>query len=77
MSSVLMRLTEEALALPEEERVVLAERIFDSLNGQERPEINRSWAEEAERRIAAYERGEIQGIPAEEVLRSLAEEETQ
>ena len=32
------------------------------------PEIDRLWLDEAERRLAAYRAGKVQGIPAEEIL---------
>lgn len=41
------------------------------LEGEDQEEIERLWALEAEDRIAAYERGEIEEIPGEEVLASL------
>ena len=34
-------------------------------------EIDALWVEEAQRRLAAYRRGEVQGIPAEDVVGEL------
>ena len=34
-------------------------------------EIDALWIEEAQRRLAAYRRGEVQGIPAEDVVGEL------
>ncbi len=49
------------------ERMRLLEVIYGSL---ERPDatIDEIWYDEAERRLAAYKQGEVQGIPAEQVL---------
>lgn len=40
-------------------------------NDEDQEEIERLWALEAEDRIAAYDRGEIEAIPGEEFLASL------
>ena len=55
-----------ALALPPERRVAIAERIFDSLSKDELYE--EAAVKEAESRLDAYYRGEIETVPAEEVL---------
>jgi putative addiction module component (TIGR02574 family) len=60
-----------ALALPAEDRAVLAEKLLESLEGKERAEVDAAWAVEAERRINAYERGLMKAVPAEEVFRFL------
>jgi putative addiction module component (TIGR02574 family) len=53
---------QEALALPPEDRAFLAERLEQSLHHGEfaSPEIAAAWTAEIDRRIAAYERGEVQ-----------------
>lgn len=60
-----------ALALPSKERAALADRLLQSLDEDDQSEIDRLWAREAEDRLAAYDRGEIQAIPGEEVFASL------
>ena len=64
-----------ALALSENARAELAGQLLGSLDDSDQDldqeEIERLWALEAEDRIAAYERGEIEAIPGEEVLASL------
>ncbi len=64
-----------ALALSEDARSELAGQLLKSLDDSdqdlEQEEIERLWALEAQDRIAAYERGEIETIPVEEVLASL------
>lgn len=57
------------LQLPQADRVHLAERLLASLD--EDDEILTEWIAEAERRLDAMERGEVQGIPIEEALARL------
>jgi len=59
-----------AMALPPEARAELAERLLESLEDSQ-SEVNAAWAKEVQDRIAVYERGEVKGIPAEEVFRSI------
>ncbi len=56
-----------ALALPDVERAAIVESLLASLD---RPEaiIDESWAEEAEKRLAAFDAGRIKAIPAAEVF---------
>ncbi len=60
-----------ALSLPEEVRAVLAERLLESLDSADQREIDARWGEEAEDRIAAYDRGEVAAFPIDEVFSSL------
>jgi putative addiction module component (TIGR02574 family) len=59
---------EEALLLTPVERAELAERLLTSLDSSSQSEIDRVWAQEAEERLDAYERGEIKVVSATEVL---------
>jgi putative addiction module component (TIGR02574 family) len=56
----------EVLKLPSHERARLAELLISSLD--EEDEIAAAWADEAERRYQELRSGEIEAIPAEEVL---------
>jgi putative addiction module component (TIGR02574 family) len=58
----------QALELPAEARIDLVDRILESLNLPVQPDIDRLWAEEAERRVAEIDRGEVDLIPGEEVF---------
>ena len=60
-------LINNVLQLKPAERMRLLNVIYGSL---ERPDttIDEIWYDEAERRLAAHKAGNIQGIPAEEVL---------
>ncbi|HEV7475784.1 MAG TPA: addiction module protein [Pyrinomonadaceae bacterium] len=63
-------LLKQVLGLPPGERARLAEQLLESLESPN--ERNRAlWAEEAERRVEAYERGELEANPAEEVFARL------
>lgn len=70
MSELAEKLIEQALSLPAGERAAVAERLLTSLE-PELSNIDLLWAQEAEDRLDAYERGEIQAIPAEEVFDSI------
>jgi hypothetical protein len=56
MSELAEKLIEQALGLPADERAAVAERLLSSLE-PELSQIDRLWAEEAEDRLDAYERG--------------------
>lgn len=58
----------EAMELPPEERALVAEEILASLTPHPSQAIDEMWAIEAERRIDAFDRGEVEAIPAEDVF---------
>jgi putative addiction module component (TIGR02574 family) len=59
---------EKALALPPHERAELADRLLSSLDRERQRKIDELWAEEAEGRIDAFERGEIRAVSAKEAF---------
>ena len=61
----------DALALSPTERAELMERLLASFEVSERERVDALWAEEAEDRIDAYERGELGARPASEVFRRI------
>ncbi len=61
----------EALSLPPDTRALLADRLLTSLESPQREEIDKLWAEEAERRIRQIETGEVKPIPGEEVFKEI------
>ena len=61
----------DALSLPPRSRAKLAEKLLESLDDPRQNELDRLWAEEAEDRIDAYERGELKAVPGKEVFRGL------
>ena len=62
------RVLEEALALSPEERAELADRLIASLDAESQRRIDELWAAEVEARFDAYERGEVEAIPAEQAI---------
>jgi putative addiction module component (TIGR02574 family) len=60
----------DALALPLIERAALAEELLSSLDRPD-PQIDALWAQEAGERLTAFEAGEMEVIPAEEVFAEL------
>ena len=68
MTAITNRVTEEALSLPADIRLNLVEKLITSLNLPIDKDIDRLWAEEAERRISQIEAGEVRLVPGEEVF---------
>ncbi len=61
----------EALKLPPVERAELVEDLLTSFEFESRSKIDALWAEEAEDRIDAFERGEMAAIPARDVFEEI------
>jgi hypothetical protein len=68
MSVVAKKVFDDALSLPAEARVGVVEKLLTSLNLPTQPEIDRLWAEEAEKRIAQVDKGEIKLVPGKRVF---------
>ena len=60
-------LADEAEQLPPADRIAIVERLLNSL-GKADPEIEKAWADEAERRLDEYLAGGVADLDAEEVL---------
>jgi putative addiction module component (TIGR02574 family) len=58
----------EALSLPADARLSLVDKLLASLNLPIDKEIDRLWAEEAERRVSQIEAGEVKLVPGEQVF---------
>lgn len=71
MSTEASKILTEVLALPPDERAQLVERILDSLGAEPDKERLERWAAEAESRLDAIDRGELDVLPGEEVLERL------
>jgi putative addiction module component (TIGR02574 family) len=69
MTSQADQLLRDVLALTPEERAEFADRVLASLDSAERARIDNEWAAEADRRVEAYERGELPTVAAEDVYR--------
>jgi putative addiction module component (TIGR02574 family) len=59
---------EEALSLPADERAELAERLLTSLDASHDARVDELWAQEAEDRLDAFERGEIKAVSSKEAF---------
>jgi putative addiction module component (TIGR02574 family) len=68
MASTLSDLKKAAAQLPENERAELALSLIESLDGPADPDVEEAWAQEIERRVRQFERGEAELVPAEEVF---------
>ncbi len=62
MSGQAQRLLDEALQLSEQDRAELALRLLDTI-GEPADQVELAWIEEAKRRLAAIDRGEVQTVP--------------
>ena len=71
MSERGVQVLEEALSLPPKERAELVERLLSSLDSPSQQRIDQLWAKEAESRVDAFERGQIQSVPAQEVFEAI------
>jgi len=60
-------LTDEVISLPVEERAILADSILRSLNPPE-SDIDRKWAQVAERRLAELRSGKVKPVPGEQAF---------
>lgn len=65
------KVVSDALSLPPRSRAKLANKLMESLAAPSQRAVDRLWAEEAEDRIDAYEKGEIKIISGKEVFRKL------
>jgi putative addiction module component (TIGR02574 family) len=54
--------------LPREERERLVDALLESLNEPASLALDEAWSAEIDRRLAAYDRGEVVALPAEEVF---------
>ena len=68
MNDQLVELAERGKALAPDDRSRLVDLLLESLHEAALGEVEAAWDAEAERRLAAYERGEIQALDGEEVL---------
>jgi putative addiction module component (TIGR02574 family) len=68
MSDVENKVFEEALSLPSDERIGLIQKLLMSLNLPIQAEIDRLWAEEAERRVSQIEQGDIELVAGDNVF---------
>jgi len=66
----------DALELPPVERAELVEEILSSFDFPLRPEVDATWAREAEDRLDAYARGDLKARPAGDVFEEFSKTKT-
>jgi putative addiction module component (TIGR02574 family) len=65
-------LISEAVSLPVETRIMLVNKLLESLNPTKK-DTDELWAKEAEERIADFRSGREKAIPGEEVFKEIRE----
>jgi putative addiction module component (TIGR02574 family) len=73
MSQGLKELTEEALRLPADERVVLAESLLLTIDEEHDRLVDEAIMAELERRLQDLGEGKVKGVPVEEAFRRIRE----
>jgi putative addiction module component (TIGR02574 family) len=68
MASSREQILKDALALPPQERAALLERLLISFQSAPDPDLESLWKREAEERLDAYDRGELEAVSVEEVF---------
>ncbi len=68
MSLSLAEVEQQARMLTPDERARLAEMLLESLQDTSLSEIEAAWQREIADRVAAYDKGEVETYPAEEVF---------
>ena len=68
MPDLVAELAERSRALAIEDRSRLVELLLETLHEPPLSEIEAAWDKEIERRVAAYERGEVETYSAEDVF---------
>jgi putative addiction module component (TIGR02574 family) len=71
MSPTANQLFESALALSDDDRAELADRLWRSIDGDTQEEVADAWAMEIKRRLTMIERGEGHWVSEEELNRRL------
>lgn len=68
MSALLTELEQQACKFLPEERAQLVEILLESLHESSLSEIETEWEREIAKRVAAFDKGELQTYPAEDVF---------
>ena len=71
MTTAAVKLAEQMLSLPCEDRIYLVDRLLESLNAPVREDVDRIWAETAERRIDELDSGGANPVPGEDVFNEI------
>lgn len=68
MSPLFDELEKQARTLPPHEKATLARILIEELDPSHDADVEQLWIDEAQRRYAAYVRGELEALPGEEVM---------
>lgn len=69
METSLNEIADRALALPIEERTILAQRLWDSVEGFIEPGIEQEWLTVAEKRWQEIKEEKVRCIPAKKAIK--------
>jgi putative addiction module component (TIGR02574 family) len=70
MTEAAKKIFQEAMNLPSTERASLIEALLSSMDKPD-AELDQLWAKEAEDRLAAFRRGDMESFPANEIFAEL------
>jgi len=68
VTSAAKKILKDALSLPESERRHVAERLLDTVLGDDSEDVERAWTDEAVRRAGELERGEVEALDGETAI---------
>ena len=68
MPDQVAELVKRGRALAPQDRERLVDQLLESLNEPAAAELHKAWEAEIERRLAEYDRGDVQAIDAEDVF---------
>ncbi|MEQ8785395.1 MAG: addiction module protein [Pirellulaceae bacterium] len=73
MNTKSQEVLQAALSLPESDRATIAASLIQSLDTQTDAEVDAAWAVEIQRRLEAIDKGEVQLIPWDDVMREIGD----
>jgi putative addiction module component (TIGR02574 family) len=73
MNATFEDISSQVFVLPADQRMRLALALMESVETDNPVAANEAWSAEISRRIADYDSGRVEGVPAAEVFRKLRE----
>lgn len=73
MSAQFDDIEKQARSLPLKEKAELARVLIQDLDTSVDDDVERLWIEEAQRRYAAYKKGDLEALPGEQVMKRARE----
>jgi putative addiction module component (TIGR02574 family) len=73
MSTHFEEIERQARSLTSKEKAALARVLIEDLDQSVDEDVDRLWIEEAQRRYAAYKKGNLEALPGEEVMKRARE----